>query len=321
MKRIMNITTCLEDTARYRDRADFAQFLRRFRLDGVEIMQVGQAACGVITPQDAVGVHLRYYPGWMDFWRGDEARLMLEYGDWSACEARYGGRDASALVDAYRENFRFVNAMQPEYMVLHVSDCSMVEAMRRKYHYSDEAVVDATADLMNQAMDALQTEPWLLYENLWYPGLTLLRPEMVRRLMEKTAYQKCGVMLDTGHVMHTNLELQTPEEAVDYIHQVLDRYGDLSWIKGIHLSQSLTGRRAKALMEHWQPVKGDYQTRIWEVMGHIFEIDTHRPFATGRINELIRRIDPEFLVLELISGSRQEHEKLLAEQLEYLNAQ
>ena len=77
MKRIMNITTCLEDTARYRDRADFAQFLRRFRLDGVEIMQVGQAACGVITPQDAVGVHLRYYPGWMDFWWGDEARLML----------------------------------------------------------------------------------------------------------------------------------------------------------------------------------------------------------------------------------------------------
>lgn len=222
------------------------------------------------------------------------------------------------MVEAYRENFRFVNTMAPEYMVLHVSDCSMIEAMRRDYYYTDTDVVDATVELMNQSTSALTCQPWLLYENLWYPGLNMLDPTIVQRLLERTRYPKCGVMLDTGHLMHLDPDLQTPEEAVDHIHRILDRYDDLSFIKGIHLSQSLTGARAKELMQTWQPVDGDYQARIWEVMSHIFEIDTHCPFQTARIHEIIDRIQPEFLVLELITATRKQHADLLTQQLSYL---
>lgn len=318
MKTIMNFTTCAEDTGRYRDRADLKEYLRRFGLDGLEVLEAGPDERGIIDPRDAIGVHLRYFPGWMDFWNGDEARLMVEYGTWEACEAHYGGRTRDALIQAYRRNFQFVNTLEPEYMVLHVSDCSMIESMRRQYHYTDAQVVDAAAELMNRTTDVLTGTPWLLFENLWYPGLNMLDPDMVTRLFEQTNYPKCGVMLDTGHVMHTNLTLQTPDEAVEHIHRVLDRYPDLSFIKGIHLSQSLTGARAAELMANWAPVDGDYQTRIWEVMGHIFEVDTHKPFTTRRIRELIQRIDPEYLVLELITGSRQEHEQLLTQQLSYL---
>lgn len=318
MKTVMNFTTCAEDTGRYSDRADLKSFLRQHRLDGLEVMDAGRDTRQLIDPADAVGVHLKYYPGWMDFWVQDEARLMVEYGDWTACETHFGGRDRNALIEAYRQNLCFVNTMQPEYMVLHVSDCSMIESMRRVYHYTDTQVVDATCDLMNQVTDVLDTEPWLLYENLWYPGLNLLDPTMVQRLQAQTRYQKCGVMLDTGHIMHTNPDLHTPDEAVDYIHRVLDRYPSLDFIKGIHLSQSLTGSHAKELMANWQPIEGDYQTRIWEVMGHIFEVDTHKPFTTRRVRELIERIQPEYLVLELITGSREEHAQLLTQQLHYL---
>lgn len=318
MKTVMNFTTCYEDTNRYQDRDNLKAYLRQFSLDGLEVMEAGPDERQIIDPKDAIGVHLKYFPGWMDFWTGDEARLMIEYGDWEACEKHYGGRDRSALVEAYRKNLRFANTMQPEYMVLHVSDCSMIESMRRVYHYTDAQVVDATADLMNQVTDVLDAEPWLLYENLWYPGLNMLDPAMVQRLFEKTNYPKCGVMLDTGHIMHTNPDLRTPDEAVDHIHRVLDRYENLDFIKGIHLSQSLTGAHAKDLMQNWKPVEGDYQTRIWEVMGHIFEVDTHKPFVTHRVRELLERIQPEYLVLELITGTRAEHEQLLTQQLHYL---
>lgn len=80
MKTIMNITTCTEDTSRYQSQADLKAFFRSFGLDGLEVMQAGPDECNIINPKDAIGVHLRYYPGWMDFWRGDVQRLMVEYG-------------------------------------------------------------------------------------------------------------------------------------------------------------------------------------------------------------------------------------------------
>ena len=109
------------------------------------------------------------------------------------------------------------------------------------------------------------------------------------------------------------------DEAVDYIHTVLDRYEDLHFIKGVHLHQSLTGTYAKDLMEHWQPTEGTYWEQLWSVMSHIFNIDTHKPFTSHRIKELLDRLpELEFLCLEQISGSREEHSGNLAVQVSYL---
>ena len=75
--------------------------------------------------------------------------------------------------------------MNPEYLVFHVSDCSMIESMRREYHYTDEQVADAVIELLNSL--EIHGQPWLLLENLWYPGLTMLRPETATFLPVRTA--------------------------------------------------------------------------------------------------------------------------------------
>ena len=152
MKKIMNITTCAEDTGRYTDRADLRSFFRGYGLDGLEVMQAGVFAPPVIAPADVIGVHLRYWPGWMDFWRQDVPRLELEYGDLETCWRHYGGKTPSVLEDACRQDIAFANTMAPEYLVYHVSDCSMIESMRRNYHYRDDEVIDATAALCNAAV-------------------------------------------------------------------------------------------------------------------------------------------------------------------------
>lgn len=320
MKLTMNITTCSEDTVRYRDRTDLQDFFRGHGLNGLEVMEVGPDEVGVIHPDDVLGVHLRYWSGWMDFWKSNETRLMEEYQTRENWEQVFGGSAPQVLVEAYRQNIRFANTMKPEYLVFHVSECTMAESMlRRDYHYSDEEVCDAVIDLLNQVVDEIEGKPWLLLENLWYPGLTMERPEIVKRLMDGVRYKKTGIMLDTGHLMHTNPELKTPDEAVDYIHTILDRYEDTSFIRGIHLHQSLTGSKAKEYMKKWKRIAGTYPQQMWDVMTHIFQIDTHRPFCSYRINEIFARLSGlEFICLEQITATREENDSYLTEQMKYL---
>lgn len=319
MKLTMNITTCSEDTDRYANRSDLQQFFRSYGLDGLEVLEAGPDEVGLIHADDTIGVHLRYYAGWMDFWMEDQQRLLAEYQQPENWIQTYGGETKDALVQAYRSNIRFANTLQPEYLVFHVSECTMAESMYRKYHYSDEQVCDAAVELLNQVTSEITGEPWLLLENLWYPGLTLERPEIVQRLLSGLNYKKVGVMMDTGHLMHTNTELKTPDDAVDYIHDILNRYEDLSFIKGIHLHQSLSGALAKHLMENWTQTEGTYFQQLWAVMSHIFEIDTHRPFCSYRIQEIFDRLPAlDYVCMEQISGSREEHAGYLATQVSYL---
>ena len=320
MKLTMNITTCSEDTLRYRDRADLQAFFRGHGLDGLEVLEVGPDQQGIIHPDDTIGVHLKYYSGWMDLWTGNRQRLLDEFQTPETWRTVYGGDTREAIVEAYRQNIRFSNTLRPEYLVFHVSECTMAESIYRQYFYTDEQVCDAVIELLNQVTREIQGQPWLLLENLWYPGLTLERPEIATRLLNGIRYPKTGILLDTGHLMHTNRALRTTDEAVDYIHAILDRYADLDFIRGMHLHQSLTGAYATNLMETWTPVHGTYQEQMWSVMGHIFNIDTHRPFQSPRIRELLDRLpNLAYLCLEQITGTREEHAGFLSEQMQYLS--
>lgn len=93
-------------------------------------------------------------------------------------------------------------------------------------------------------------------------GLWASAPNLLTNLLlESIHYQKKGLMLDTGHFLHTNHKLRTQEEALLSLNQMLDEHeayfhsartgadGEdfLAWIHGIHLQQSLTG----AYVEDW----------------------------------------------------------------------
>lgn len=312
MRQVMNITTCDEDLLRFDSRQDLDAFYRSFDLDGLEVLEAGPARPGWIDDKNTIGVHLCYYAAWMDFWTGNRERLLAEFGEEENWLQFYGGHDRTALIEAYRNNLAFAAGLEPEYLVFHVSDCTMAESMCRRYYYKEEQVADAAIQLLNSLR--ISGQPWLLLENLWYPGLTMLRPEIWQRLRDGLQYEKVGVMLDVGHLLHTNMALRTADEAVDYIHSILDQYEDLSFIRGIHLHQSLTGAYAARLQETWQPVSGTYTQQLWEVMGHIFQIDTHKPFLSPRIREIIDRIQPDYLVWEQISSSRAAHSDQLAQQ-------
>ena len=129
MKLTMNITTCYEDTDRYHDRADLQQYFKGFGLDGLEVLEAGPDEKGLIHADDTIGVHLRYYAGWMDFWTENLQRLQEEFQTKDAWVETYGGETPDTLTEAYRKNIRFANTLKPEYLVFHVSDTPSLSAM------------------------------------------------------------------------------------------------------------------------------------------------------------------------------------------------
>ena len=318
MKKIMNFTTSIYDTDRYRDNADLKKFYRRFGFDGLELMRAGDDKKGIVSADDVIGIHVRYFTAWMDLWTGNEKRLLSEYGDYDTVSQMYGGATREAITQFFIDNLNAPPHVIPEYLVFHVSECQLAESMLRQYHYSPIEVIDAAIELIDSISYAIEGSPVLLFENLWYPGLTMLEPNLTSRLLEKTKYTKTGVMLDIGHLLNTNMALRTIDEGMDYIHEVLNMYDDLSFIKGLHLHQSLSGTYAQDLIRNWTPSGNSYNERRISAIPHIFQIDTHEPFASKRINELIAMIQPEYLVIEQMSADRFEHEQKLEEQLYYL---
>ena len=112
-------------------------------------------------------------------------------------------------------------------------------------------------------------------------------------------------MLDTGHFLHTNLDLKTQEEGVDYLNQMLDAHGDLvSYIKGIHLQQSLTGDYVKEwLSTRHEPVSYTHLLNLAAVMAMdpkllILDEPTSMldPLAAANLLGMVRRINREMCI-------------------------
>jgi hypothetical protein len=318
MKKIMNITTSHFDIPRYRDNLDLKNFYHGFDLDGVEVMEGSVESQNIILADDVIGVHLTFFPCWVRLWRRDEAAILDEYGSWEVCRKMHGGDTGEILLEAYEKNLAFANRLSPEYLVFHVSDTSTRESVHRRCRYTDEEVIDASIELVNLITLGIRGEPLLLFENLWWPGLRFTRSEMTFRFLRGVEYKNKGIVLDIGHLLHTNTALRTLDDALVYIHGILDRYDDISFIKGVHLHQSLSGEYIESVLSNPFPIADDYFERFRDIHQHIYRIDRHEPFLHRGVSGLIDRLNPQYLVLELISRTREEHAERLRQQLEYL---
>ena len=198
MKTTMNFTTSTYDAERFSSSEDLRQFYTGFGLDGLELMPLDPGLPSQITPDMVTGVHLCCPPDWME-------------------------SDPATIEASYRRDLEFARQMQAEYVVFHASQISEVEATTYHFSHTDTQVVDACCRLVNSLMDGQSYTFLFLLENQWWPGLTFLRPEIAGALLDGIHYPYTGFMLDTGHLMNTNQQLSTPDEAVGYIHNVLDK--------------------------------------------------------------------------------------------------
>lgn len=300
MKFQMNFTTSYDDVIRFRDALDLKNFYTEHGCDGLEVMPLPYStkeapdvylppeACPLIRPELVRGVHC-----------------------W--CTGNWTGPDREKTIAHYRQDLDYAARMGAEYVVFHVVQEGCEDGHVQRTDYTDREVIDTAAAFINELLDGREYPFWFLMENLWLPGLTLLNPEDTRALLSQVHYEKKGLMLDTGHYLHTNLDLKTQEEAVEYLHRMLDRHGELvSYIRGIHLQQSLTGEYVKKWMQNPPEFPEDPAERFRMLYEHIFQVDRHEPFTAAGVKGLVERIRPDYVTYEYITRSREE----LAEYLE-----
>ena len=319
MKLTMNITATGEDLDRYESADDLHRFYHDRGLAGLELMLCGcRELPDKVTAGEVVGIHLRYWPCWLDFWRGDVDALRREYGDDETWKAYYGP-DREAFLAPWREELEMARRVGAEYVVFHVSECTLEETVTYRFRHTDEEVCDAACEIINALLDGQEYDFHFLVENLWWSGLNLQQPAVTARMMEGIHYPKKGIMLDTGHLMHTNHAIGTQAQAVDYIHRVLDDHGELCrYVRGVHLNQSISGEYVESVIAQPPKLVGTYWERARQIFPHVYKIDFHQPFTDPGVAGLLRRIGPEFVTLEFISPSAQAHGRMLDTQLRAL---
>lgn len=318
MKAVINITTSDQDMDRFADNQHIKSFYETRALDGLEIMftEGNTELPEKLKDCKVIGIHLSFMATWMDFWTGNEAELIKQHGSLEACEKIFGGKTPDDYLVKIEKELEKAEEIGAEYVVFHVSEITPEETFTFQCKYSDEEVIHASIELINKLLDGKAYKFYFLCENLWWAGLNLKDPKMTQILMNGIHYEKKGIMLDTGHLLHTNPNLRTQDEAVDFIHHVLDQDETLSnYVKGVHLHQTLSGEYVQGILEN--PPKSEKQgnDRFFEIMMHVFQIDKHQPFVSKKLPQLIERISPLYLNHELITSGLEEHSNNLDAQL------
>ncbi len=264
--------------------------------DGMELYVYSAEAPDAEYKNRTVGVHLKYWPYWLGFWRNDTAELAVNHKNSAARREYFGGASGKEeWLEVIRKNIGAALTAEPEYLVWHVSHAGLAEIFSYEFKYTDQDVVNATAEVIEEVKDCIPRHVKLLFENLWWPGLRLTDPALAEKFFRRVDMPNAGIMLDTGHLMNTEINLSSEQEGVAYILRRLDALGDLrSLIKGIHLNCSLSGKY-RAASAGRLPDNVDFK----EIMEHIVRIDQHRNFSACGLSELIACAAPEYIVHEL----------------------
>ncbi len=314
MKTLFNITTSGDDYNRFETAADLDDLMRGF--DGLELMYFGEDPRGHITPDRVTGLHMSFFYMFVDFWNGDIDAALRNFVTMDDLAAFYGGTDRDVIVKRFKDDVEVARRYGAEYLVFHVSEASIEESFTRTHRHTDDETVKATCEILNETLDEDDGDFALLLENLWQPGLSFLNPDAAWALLEGINHKNTGFMLDTGHLMHTSLDIRSQEEGLDYINKVLDNLGDelVAKIRGIHLNQSVTSDHMRKMMENPPEMAPTYQGRTWQMFEHVYKCDLHLPFTAEGVDELVRRIDPDWLTFEFITDGMETHRRYLAQQ-------
>lgn len=284
------------------DFSEISSFMNKHRIDGIEAILYNPGTLTDIPAGMIKGLHLIYWPMWMDLWLSDHENLHREFINEQNVFNYYGFNDKNGFIEKYREEFDAAKALECEYMVFHVSQISIEETYTRNFRYQDKSVLDKTISLVNEVFTG--NGPLLLFENLWSSGLNFLDYEMTKYFIEGIKYENKGFMLDISHLIMTNPAISNYDQAVDYINMILDDLGDLKkYIKGIHLNKSNFDDYIRA--DHHEKAessnqKTDFVEKLVDVYHHISQIDTHVPFESDRIKEIVETVSPSYLVYEFL---------------------
>lgn len=287
--------------------------------DGIETMGGNYYPLSTFDNINIKGMHLMYFPTWLEFWEGKTEALMEDFVNEDGVMGYYGGLSREAMIDHYKKEFENAKKLGVEYMVFHVSHVRPRDIFTYEFEYSDKDVLDAATQLINEVFTG--EGPLLLFENLWWPGLNFNSAEHTENFLESINYENKGLLLDLSHLLCSGKNIKDTETGVEFIKEKIDSLGKMkNQIKGVHLNFSSSGKY----------LEGDFSENLdkWENSGrldryrieveHIKNIDTHSPFESPYLMDILERIPYKFLVFELEYSSIEDLTKKIKKQMKYI---
>lgn len=311
MKRLFHLSTIPRQMEWFdEDWQEIEKFIEKNDIEGIELGLTLNYPIEQIPKQLIEGVHLSFYPMWLDFWRQDKERLKQIFKDEKAIITYYGSLNPKDMVTSYQKQYERAKALEAKYMVFHISHVLPEHSFNKAFDYTDEEIMEATLELVNAAFPLEEDGPLLLFENLWWPGLTYLAPELAKRFIEKVKYPRKGYLVDVSHLILTNPQIGSEQEAARYIKKVIKELGETAkWIKGVHLNKTLPkyymSRDHDYLLEKYRAEK-DERRKYNILKQHIKQMDGHKPFDHPAAKQIIECIKPDYCVYETAPESRYE---------------
>lgn len=272
------------------------EYVASMKLDGIEQLIYDNNMI-LKYKELTIGVHLEYWSYWIDFWWNNQQRLDYIFESNEEKKHYYKAQNIYEWIEYIKKNITLALNLKPQYLVWHVSEANVQEIFTYNFYYNDRQVLLATSEVFNEVAKIIPDNVLILFENLWWPGLRLNSMENVVYFFEKLKHNNVGIMLDTGHLMNTNINLTSELEASIFIKDIVNNLGSFaSLIKGVHLNCSLSGQYQKKFIEQQFKFCEFDKHRLWE---HIIKIDKHEIFQTKAPSFFIDYIQPQYVVHEL----------------------
>lgn len=261
------------------------------------------------------GYHLRFFPTWLDLYFYSKEELLLRLGEEKNIRSLCGGITKDEMLEYYKKELERAKELEVEYVVLHACNIDIFEGMTYNFRFSDMEILEKVVEFVNEIFDNEKYNFTLLLENLWWPGLKLTSYLEADYLIKNIKYKNIGFMLDTGHMLNTNLELKNSDEGVDYILENLENLKEYkNYIYGVHLNLSLSGEYVKRSIELNKERRLNLKEVLNEIYFHVEKIDYHFPFDNMRIKEVLKELPLKYLVYEFIARDEISVERAIEKQ-------
>ena len=313
MKHIINVVSENQWLKDYNGKEGMNKFISDCLCDGCEVIRGGEDTTGTYDKDNVIGVHLFFYPAWLDFWRNDIPNLERHFGAREVWERYYQAKNREEFLLPYRADMEYAEAIGAEYVVFHVNDVSNEEVISYKWEHSDEEVIRAVAEIVNELTRGKNYHFKLRFEFLFTPGMMLLKPAETALMLELTDYENKGILMDTGHLMCAPQNIYTEDQGIDFVLDTVRNHGELAkYFKALHLHKSITGEYIQRHKTLDITPKEEFYERWAQGYDIILNIDKHQPFENPRVQEILELVEPEYVTHEISAKTKEEKlEKVL----------
>ncbi|OON91684.1 MAG: xylose isomerase [Epulopiscium sp. Nele67-Bin002] len=284
------------------DWSSVESFLNKHKLDGIELGLTLDYTIDKIPKSIVKGVHLSFFPMWLEFWNGDMNSVSELIGSEHDIIEYYGGTSKQAIVETYKKQFERAKLLEAQYMVFHVCHIRPKDSFTWQFSYSNKQVINAAIEIINEVFPQHESGPKLLFENLWWPGLTFMDGQESQLLLDGVKYNHKGFVLDISHLTLTNPKIATEQMCFNYIKKVLNNLGDIkNHIDVVHLNKTLPNHYMRQNQSYKLERYSNEANKVRKhqiLMEHVNKLDPHEPFDHPLAKDIVELINPKYCVYE-----------------------